>query len=156
SQPGQFATTSKVKIKAKNRVLEVRVVGPFRKFTQVEVAPSDLYHLKITAPQKICAQNDGAKIEIIGPKGKIIRRALILHQRHIHLTEEDLKKLREELKANLRNGDVVQLKIEGKRGGVFSNVVLRVSERAVFRAHIDVDEANALGVKLGATAEIIL
>jgi len=156
SQPGQFATTTKVKIKSGGRILEVRVLGPYREFTQMEVAPSDLYYLQTTAPQKISAQNDGGKIEIIGPKGKIVRQALILHQRHIHLTKEDLEKLKQKLGANLHNTDVVRLKIKGKRGGILDNVVLRVSEKANFRAHIDIDEVNALGVKFKTEAEIIL
>ena len=83
-------------------------------------------------------------IEIIGPKGSVKKeRGVIAALRHIHMTPDIARRL------GYRDGQYVQTRIEGLRGALLCNVLVRVSESYALEMHIDVEEANALGVKTG-------
>ena len=151
SQPGQYAAEESVtleqKIKGKMfRIERVRVVGPTRKESQIELALSDCRALGIEKPViKVSGSLRGTPgIALRGPRGKIsLRQGVIVAQRHIHCPPGKAKEL------GLRNGSVVCVRVAGKRSVTFENVFVRVNPNFRFRMHIDTDEANAAGVESG-------
>ncbi|WP_321340191.1 phosphate propanoyltransferase [uncultured Cohaesibacter sp.] len=143
-QPGQYAAEETVTLKGpKGELRRVRVLGPFRKQTQVEISVSDGFALGIKAPMRMSGDLDeSAGLEIVGPLGSVkLEQGVIVAQRHIHMHPEDAKK------AGVSNGDIVNVEAQGMRGGILKNVAVRVSEASALEIHIDVEEANALGLK---------
>lgn len=151
-QPGQFASDKKVTIKNGDRQIEnVRVLGPIRNYTQVEISRTDAYTLKLNPPIRTSGDLDGSSpITIIGPKGEInLDKGCILANRHIHISPEEVKKY------NLEGVKKVKVKIDGEKGGILNNVYLKIIEPSLLEMHIDTDEGNAFGVKTGNVLEII-
>ena len=145
-QPGQYAAEETVTIRGpKGEMSRVRVLGPLRKETQVEISIADGFVLGVKPPVRESGQlEDSPGIEIIGPKGSVKKeRGGIAALRHIHMTPEIARRL------GYRDGQYVQTRIEGLRGALLCNVLVRVSEKYALEMHIDVEEANALGVKNG-------
>lgn len=145
-QPGQYAAEETVTIRGpKGELNRVRVLGPLRKETQVEISIADGFVLGVKPPVRESGQlEDSPGIEIIGPKGSVTKsRGVIAALRHIHMTPEIAQRL------GYRDGQYVQTRIEGLRGALLCNVLVRVSENYALEMHIDVEEANALGVKNG-------
>jgi propanediol utilization protein len=155
SQTGQFASQETINIKVGNKLLKnLRILGPERKNTQVEISLSEAYHLKISPPITECTQPQKKKngciiCEIIGPKGKIKRRAIIVAFRHFHTDPKTAKKLK------LKNGQLVSVKTKGQRGLIFNNVLVRVDPSFNSRINLDTDEANASGLKSGDFGDLI-
>ena len=149
-QPGQFAAEQSVTLKKNEKVLEnVRIIGPFRNYTQVEISKTDAYFLGIKPPVRTSGDLEGAEnITIIGKKGKIERKACILADRHIHLNKEERKKYALEK-------DTYRIKIIGEKGGILDNVHIREQEDFSFQLHIDSDEGNAFNLKQNDEVEII-
>jgi len=150
TQPGQYAANETVSIKTDKSSFEgVRILGPIRNYTQVEISKTDAYKLKLNPPVKSYGDLDGAEtITIIGPKGEVTLSCCILPTRHIHLTNEDREKY------NLKNKDKVSLKVEGDKAGIIQNVYIKESENYAFECHLDVDDANAFLIKNGDELEI--
>ena len=151
-QPGQFASTSTLTIKTeKSEIPNVRVLGPIRKYTQVEISKTDAYKLGINPPVRDSGDLKGSSpIELIGPNGSIkLEEGCIIADRHIHITP----KLVEEL--GLEGVKKVSVEIKGEKGGILNNVYLRVSENFALEMHIDTDDANAHLVKTGDIGEVI-
>jgi len=151
-QPGEFASRATVTIKgAKSEIQKVRVLGPLRKATQVEVSRTDTFVLGINAPLKMSGDLKGAApIIIIGPNGTInVNEGCIVAKRHVHMTTKDADFF------NVKHGDIVKIKVEGERGLIFDNVVARVREDMALEYHVDTDEANAAGIKNGDKAVIL-
>ena len=150
NQPGQFSTIQTVTLKNGEREIKnVRIIGPERSYTQVELSRTDAYFLKLNPPVRASGDlADAEKITIIGPKGEITRNACIIAERHIHVTPEIRKEL------NLTK-DYYDVKVSGQKGGIFSNV--RVSEKpnSAYEMHIDSDEANAFDIKQNDEVEIL-
>ena len=145
-QPGQYAAEETVTIRGpKGELNRVRVLGPLRNETQIEISVADGFVLGVKPPVRESGQIEGTPgIEIIGPKGSVKKeRGVIAALRHIHMTPEIAERL------GYRDGQYVQTKIEGLRGAMLCNVLVRVSEKYALEMHIDVEEANALGVKTG-------
>ena len=143
-QPGQYAAEETVTLKGpKGELRRVRVLGPFRKQTQVEISVSDGFALGIKAPMRMSGDLDeSAGLEIVGPLGSVkLEQGVIVAQRHIHMHPDDAKK------AGVSNGVIVNVEAQGMRGGILKNVAVRVSEASALEIHIDVEEANALGLK---------
>ena len=152
SQPGQYACEETVTIKGpKGEIERVRVLGPYRKFTQVEILASDNFKLGTAAPLRESGDLEGsAGIEIIGPAGNVqLSQGLIVAQRHIHMTVADAENF------GVQNGNIVKVQTMGDRAVVFENVVIRVSDSFALDMHIDVDEGNAAGLSQGAWGEVI-
>ncbi|WP_243343524.1 phosphate propanoyltransferase [Anaerococcus sp. AGMB09787] len=142
-QPGQFAAEETVTIRGnKGEFEKVRILGPVRTRTQLEISKTDSFLLGIKPPIRESGDLKGScGVEIIGPKGKIrIDEGTIVALRHIHMTPEDA------IKMNVKDGDFVDVKIFGKRKAIVSNVLIRVSDKYKLEMHIDTDEANALGL----------
>lgn len=93
NQPGQFAAKQTVTLQNDERKLDnVRIIGPERNYTQIEISKTDAYYLKLNPPVKSSGDLEEAEeITIIGPKGKITRKACIISDRHIHITPKERK-----------------------------------------------------------------
>lgn len=152
NQPHQFASTSLVTIKTEKSIIEkVRVLGPLRPYTQVEISKTDAYKLGINPPIRDSGDLEGSSpITIVGPKGTIdIEEGCIIPTRHIHILPSQVSLY------ELEGKEVVSVKIDGEKGGIINNVHLKVSDEAFFELHIDTDDANAHLIKNGDIGEII-
>lgn len=150
SQPNQFVATQRVTLRGpKGEFENVGIVGPFREYTQVELAASEARHLGITPPVVESGQLDqAAEITIIGPAGEITRGYAITPQRHLHCNPDDAAKL------GLQNGQMVSAVVSGPKGARYDNIVVRVDPDFSLSLHLDIDEGNACGWQPGLTAEI--
>jgi propanediol utilization protein len=151
SQPSQFVATQRVKLRGPRGEFEnVGVVGPFREYTQVELAASEARHLGLTPPVAESGQLDqAAEITVIGPAGEITKNLAIISQRHLHCHPDDATQL------GFKDGQIVSAVVIGPRGSRFDNVVVRVNSDYALRLHLDIDEGNACGWQPGLTAEIV-
>jgi len=152
NQPGQFASTLMVDvIGPKGELKNLRVLGPCRSYTQVEVSKTDCYKLGINPPVRDSGDLNGASLlTIVGPNGSIEKNCGIIATRHIHVNEE-IRKVH-----NLEGIDEVNIKIEGEKPGILQNVRLKDSDEAYFELHLDTDDANAFLIKNNDEVEIIL
>jgi len=151
-QPGEFASKESVTIKGpKGEIKKVRVLGPVRKATQVEISKTDSFMLGISVPVRISGDTkNSAPITLIGPNGLIeIKEGCIIAKRHVHMTPADAEFFQ------LKDGETIRVKIDGERGLVFDNVVARVRQDMTLEFHVDTDEANAAGIKNGDKAVIL-
>ncbi len=151
SQPGQFAAEEIVTLVwEKGQIEKVRVVGPNRKITQVEISAGDAYNLWVKAPIRISGDlRDAWYIKIIWPVGEVYGPFAIVAQRHLHCTVKDAEEL------GIKHGDSIKLRTGNERAVVFENVVVRAKDDYALDFHIDIEEANAAGVKPGNWAELI-
>ncbi|PLT32700.1 phosphate propanoyltransferase [Bacillus sp. V5-8f] len=152
-QPDQFAANETVAIAGpKGSIEKVRVLGPFRKHTQVEVSISDSVKLGLKPPIRESGNiANSSPVTIIGPKGSIyLEEGLIIAQAHIHMSPSDAARFR------VQDGDFVRVKINNERRPIsFEKVKVRESPHYVLEMHIDTDEANAANVISGDFAELI-
>ena len=150
---GQFAANEQVTIVGlKLRAIEnVRVLGPVRSKSQVEISATDAIKLGVRAPIRLSGDIEGsAPIAVVGPKGVIyLDEGCIIAKRHIHMAPKDA------IAAGVRNGDIVSVKADNERGTVFNHVQIRVDESFTLEMHIDTDEANAAKISTGETVTII-
>ena len=152
TQPGQFASTSFVTLKTvKGTIEKVRVLGPIRNYTQVEISKTDAFKLGLNPPVRNSGDLNGSEsITIIGPNGELtIDEGCIIASRHIHILPEQIKQY------NLEGRETVSVRLFGDKGGIIDNVYLKPSDEAFFELHLDTDDANAHFVKNGDIAEIL-
>jgi putative phosphotransacetylase len=145
-QPGQYAAEETVTLRGpKGELSKVRILGPLRSTTQIELSVSDGIALGIKAPLRMSGNlHDSPGIEIIGPRGRISKKnGAIVAWRHIHIPPAEAEQ------NGLRDGMEIDVSIDGHRGGILSHVVVRVSTDAVLEMHIDVEEANGFGLHNG-------
>lgn len=151
TQPGQYACTETVTIETeKNSIQKVRVLGPVRNYTQVEISKTDSYTLGLNPPIRDSGNlENSCGITLIGPKGKVkLEKGCIIANRHIHATNEDLRKY------NLNESELYDIIIPGEKGGIISNVKIKIDDSYSFELHIDTDDANAHLIKNGDILEI--
>jgi acetate kinase len=146
SQPGQYACKEQLAIVGpKGRIERVRVLGPTRKYTQIEIALTEQFKLGVHPPIRESgdiADTPGCTLE--GPAGSIqVDRGVICALRHVHMTPADA------LRYGVRDKSIVRVRIGGDRELVFGDVLVRVDPSYALAMHIDTDEANAAGVKTG-------
>ncbi len=151
-QPGQYAAEELVTIKGpKGQLEKVRILGPLRSETQIEISISDGFKLGVNAPVRDSgnlANTPG--VELIGPKGTVVKSyGTIVAARHIHMTPGLARLL------NLNDKDLVDVAVGKERGAVLKNVLIRVSDKFALEMHLDMDEANAVGVKNDDNATIV-
>lgn len=141
SQPGQFAATETVTARSRGRVLEhIRVVGPCRNKTQLEIAPRDAHALDIHPSRRISGDvKDAETVCIVGPKGSV-EAPVILAQRHVHCDPQTAREW------GITDKKKVRVAVEGAKK-VINNVAVRIYENAVPAVHIDEDEAEEFGVQ---------
>ncbi|MBI4283132.1 MAG: acetate/propionate family kinase [Chloroflexi bacterium] len=152
SQPGQYACVEKVNlIGPRGTVQRVRVLGPLRKQSQIEISKTEEFILGIKAPIRASGDLDGSPGLILeGEKGHFeTSRGAICALRHIHMAPEDA------LSFGLKDGDIVMIRIEGERTLVFGDVLVRVSPEFRLAMHIDTDEANAASIHTGMVGHLM-
>ncbi len=153
SQPGQFACKETLTIVGPSlRPIEnVRVLGPVRKASQVEISRTDSFTLKVKPPVRESGDIAGsAPITIIGPKGVVtLKEGCIIANRHIHMS------LDEGAQFGLSDGQYVDVEVNGERRTKFYDVQVRVHKDFRLEMHIDTDDANAAGIGNGAKVKIV-
>ena len=151
SQPGQFACKEQVNLVGpKGRIERVRVLGPVRKITQVEIAMTEQFKLGVHPPIRESGDiKDTPGCTLEGPAGSVkLDRGVICAWRHVHMTPEDA------LRYGVRDRSVVRLRVAGDRELVFGDVLVRISPDFSLAMHIDTDEANAANLQTGARGYI--
>ena len=153
SQPGQFACEETVTlIGPKGSIPGVRVLGPARKASQVELTGTDTFKIGVKPPVRDSgklAETPGIDVE--GPKGRVhMEQGVIIAARHIHMTPEDA------MQYSVHDGDHVRVVVPGSRGGVLEQVLVRVNPEYALDFHIDTDEGNAFGLVNGQELDVML
>ena len=143
SQTGQFACKKTVNlIGPRGEIGGVRILGPCRKETQVEVSETEARALGLNPPVRDSGNLGGTPgIKIVGPKGEVeLKQGVILALRHIHIDPTTAAEL------GVKNYDRVKVDTIGPRDLLFENVLIRVDPSFRLAMHIDTDEANAAGI----------
>ena len=152
-QPGEYAAQEAVSLVGpKMRILEkVRILGPMRDRTQVELARTDAIFLGVDAPVRMSGDIKGsAPITIVGPKGVVeLKEGCIRAMRHIHMNPKEAAEF------GLKEGDIVKLRVGGPSAVTFENVVIRLSDKVRLQVHLDTDEGNVADVHCNQNVEII-
>jgi acetate kinase len=149
SQPGQFACEEQVRLVGpRGSIDRVRVLGPARPETQVEISRTEGYTLGINAPTRMSGDLDGTPgLVLEGTEGQVeLKEGVIYAHRHMHMTPTDARLL------GLRDRDIVRVRIEGERELIFGDVAVRVSPKYKLELHLDTDEANAAEINSGEVA----
>ena len=152
TQPGQYACKEQVTlIGPKGRLEGLRILGPARPATQVEVTLSDTFTLGIEPAVRMSGDVTGTPGgTLLGPKGEYeLKEGVIVAKRHLHISEEEASLF------GLKNGDIVGAKKTGERETTFGNILVRVGAGHSLELHLDTDEANAAGIKNGDILEMI-
>lgn len=153
SQPGQFAAQETVAIIGpKGQFDKVRILGPIRPQTQIEVSRTDAFTLGIHPPVRESGQIEGTPgLRVIGPKGEVtLEQGVIVAARHIHFHTYDA------IQWGIQDKQLLRVHLRGERPLIFEDVIARVSDQFALDMHIDTDEGNAAGVKTGDKAELLL
>jgi len=151
SQPGQFASKEQLTVVGpKGRIEKVRVLGPVRKTTQVEISMTEQFKLGIPTPIRESGDLEGTPgCTLESPEGSLdIDKGLICALRHIHMSPDDAQKY------GLKNQSIVRVRVAGDRELIFGDVLIRVNTNSKLAMHIDTDEANAANIKTGTKAWI--
>lgn len=151
SQPGQYACKESVILCGPKGAIEgVRILGPVRKQTQVEILTGDGFKLGVQAPARLSGDLAGTPgLTVAGPKGSVqLKEGVITAHRHIHMTLADAKRF------GVTDGQIVSILQEGACGGVYHNVMIRANDSSALECHLDTEEANAM--KLSSNSKIKL
>lgn len=151
-QPGQFACEEKVDVVGPKGILKgVRVLGPARPETQVELAITDARAIGIKAPVRESGKLDGTPgCKLVGPCGEVeLERGVIVALRHVHLSLEQAEAM------GLADKDIVRVRTAGERAVTFDNVLVRVNAAFNGEIHLDTDEGNAAGLGPDEEGEIL-
>ena len=143
-QPGQFASNETITIRGpKGEFENVRILGPVRKESQVEISLTDSFRLGIKAPIKESGDLEVSPgLELIGPNGSVkLEKGTIVALRHIHMTPEQADSF------GVKDKQIVQVETFGERKGILGNVLVRVSDQYDLEMHVDMDEANACALE---------
>ena len=152
-QQGEFASEQLVTLVGpRQRIIpNVRILGPVRDYTQVELSYTDGIYLGIDLPLRISGNHEGTPgITILGPKGAInLSKGVIRAERHVHMSTEDMSYY------GVKDGDYLKLKIDGPCGVIFDRVKVRYHPKVVLEVHIDTDEGNACDLDSATHLELI-
>lgn len=152
SQPGQFAAQERVAVAGpRGELANVRVLGPVRGKTQVELTFSEAKKLGVPGQVRMSGDVDGTPgCTLKGPAGQLaIPQGVIVPARHLHLSPQQAACF------GLKDGQAVSLRMSGQRGGMLDQVICRVGEGHDLEVHLDTDEANALCVTDGDLLELV-
>ncbi|MFD0671656.1 phosphate propanoyltransferase [Cohnella sp. GCM10027633] len=152
SQPNQYAANETVAVHGpKGSFAKVRILGPVRKETQLEVSRTDAFALGLNPPVRESGNIEGSPgIRIVGPAGEVtVDRGVIVAARHIHFHTTDAERW------GIADKQMLRVRAGGERGVVFEQVLARVSEQFALDMHIDTDEGNAAGLATGDFGEIL-
>lgn len=145
-QGGEFAAAETVTLVGPKGVLQgVRVLGPMRKITQVEISCTDGFHLGLKPLLRDSGHIAGSPgVVVVGSAGAVtLKEGVICAARHIHMNTADAQRF------GVSDGTRVTAEVDGPRGGTYKNVLVRVHPSFCLEFHIDTDEANSLGLKNG-------
>ena len=152
-QEGEFASEQRVTvIGPRQRIIpDVRILGPVRNYTQIELSYTDGIYLGIDLPLRISGNHEGTPgCTIMGPKGALtIDKGIIRAERHVHMSTEDMAYY------GVKDGDYMKLKIAGPCGVTFDRVKVRYHPKVVLEVHIDTDEGNACDLETATHMELI-
>ena len=151
-QPGQFATDELVDVVGPKGTLKgIRVLGPTRKETQVELSQTDARTIGLSVPVRESGVLDGSPgLKLIGPAGEVnLAKGAIIALRHIHLSPAQAQE------AGVKDKDLVKVKTFGSRPLIFEDVLIRSGDAHLREFHVDTDEGNAAGIKNDDMVEII-
>ena len=153
SQPGQYACKELLTIVGPSmRPIEnVRVLGPVRRASQVEISATDSYVLKVKPPVRESGKTAGsAPIRIIGPKGIVeLSEGCIIANRHVHMSPSDAKAF------GVADGDTITVDVDGTRRTRWFDVQVRVDQNFRLEMHVDTDDANAAGIGNGFKVKVV-
>lgn len=152
SQPGMFSCKETVILKSGDKKFEnVRIIGPVREDTQVEISKTDAYSLNLDAPLRVSGNLGGSESAVlIGSKGRIeLDEGVIISKRHLHVSPKEAKKI------EVNDGEEISVKIDGERSLIFNNVRVRVDEDYSLAMHIDIDEGNAANINQKTKGELV-
>lgn len=151
TQIGEFASTSKLKIKGPKGELNVRILGPVRKYTQIEISKTDAVTIGVNPPVRNSGDLEGSHPITLsdGIKELHKEKGCIIATRHIHITSKELEQL------GLNEDQKVKVKVGGEKSAIMENVHIKKSDNYSFELHIDTDDANANLIKNGDIGEII-
>lgn len=152
SQPNQFASNEFVDIVGtKGTVAHVRVLGPARAQTQVEVLVTDTYKLGVPVVIRDSGKLAGTPgCKLVGPCGEVeLSEGVIVAARHVHMSPTDAEEF------GVKDGDIIDVEVEGPRALVFKNVLVRSGATHALEMHVDNEEGNAAGVKNGQLVKLI-
>ncbi len=150
-QPGQFSAKERVTVVGpKGEIKNVRILGPVRKNTQVEISVTDSFKLGVPAPVKESGNIAGTSgVHLKGPEGEVeLEEGVIAALRHIHVPPEFAAKFQ------LKDKEMVEVEVGKERKTIFTNVLIRVSDNFRLEMHLDTDEANAAGISNGDLGKI--
>ena len=153
SQPGQYACKETCTLigPSMRPIENVRILGPLRSKSQVEIAVTDSYILKVKPPVRESGKVEGsAPITIVGPKGVLtLKEGCIIANRHIHMSPADAAHF------GVKDGDYIDVDVfSGTKRTRWFDVQIRASEKFTLEMHVDTDDANAVGIKNGSTVTI--
>ncbi|MDY0074582.1 MAG: phosphate propanoyltransferase [Acholeplasmataceae bacterium] len=153
SQPGQYAAVEKVDVVSpEGKILSgVRILGPVRPASQVEISKSDAIRFKFEAPVRSSGDVKGSgAATLIGPKGQVhINEGVIIADRHIHFSPEEAKQF------DVTDRQVVSIKVGGIKPGILDNVLCRVHPNFRLDCHLDTDDGSAFMLSTGDTVELV-
>lgn len=152
SQPGQYACQEQLTVVGpKGQLQKVRVLGPERSATQVEIALTDSFALGLRPPVRMSGKVAGSPgCRLVGPAGTVeLKEGVIAAARHLHLSEEQAARF------GLKDGQSVRLRAEGQRATVLENVIVRCGRGHDMEVHIDTDEANAIAMSGSTMMEVL-
>lgn len=151
AQPGQYACEERVTLETPKGKLALRVVGPVRKETQIELSFTEMVKLGITPMVRMSGDSAGTPGGVIsnGDRKVKLECGIMVAARHLHMSADQAKTY------GLKNGDIVSLQAQGIRDTVFNNVIVRCGDGHELEAHIDKDEANAAALTDGALCRIV-
>lgn len=153
SQPGQYACKETLTLvgPSMRSIENVRVLGPLRKSSQVEISVTDSFVLKVKPPVRESGKTQGsAPVTIIGPKGIVsLKEGCIIANRHIHMSPADAARF------GVKDGDYIDVDaFSGTKRTRWFDVQIRVNDAFRLEMHVDTDDANAVGFKNGSTVTV--
>ena len=151
-QPGQFSSDKKVSLKTEKRTIDnVRLLGPLRNYTQVEISKTDSFSLGLNPPIRNSGDLDGAEtITIVGPNGEVTKPCCIIANRHLHINPAQRQEL------GLVGVEKVCARITGEKDTVFQDVYIKESPDFTLELHLDTDDGNGAFAKSGEEIEIFI
>ena len=151
-QPGQFSSDKKVSIKTEKRTIDnVRLLGPLRSYTQVEVSKTDSFALGLNPPIRNSGDLEGAEvITIIGPNGEVTKPCCIIANRHLHINPQQRQEL------GLVGIEKVCARITGEKDTIFQDVYIKESPDFTLELHLDTDDGNGAFATSGQEVEIFI
>lgn len=152
-QQGEFASEQTVTLVGpRQRIIpNVRILGPERTHTQIELSYTDGVYLGLDLPLRISGDIEGTPgVTVLGPSGALnIRKGVIRAARHVHMSNDDMNYY------GVKDGDYMKLKIEGPCGATFDNLRVRWHKKVILEVHIDTDEGNACDIESATHMELI-